>query len=66
MAGARTLQAGDRAQERRLAAAVGADEGERHAFFDLERDLEQGLEVAVEDVDVLELKDDTHSGVPPM
>ena len=66
VAGGGALQTGDGAQQRGLAASVGADEGKRHAFFDLERDLEERLEVAVEDVDVFELEDDiAHSGVPP-
>ena len=58
--------AGDGAQQRGLAAAVGADDRRRSALLDRERDLEERLEVAVEDVDVLELEDDAHSGVPPM
>ncbi len=39
---------GDGPQQRRLAGAVGADHGDRLALVDLERDVEQGLEVAVE------------------
>jgi hypothetical protein len=61
----RSLETGDRPQQRGFAAAVGADAGERLSLFDLERDLEEGLEVAVEDVDLLELEH-AHIGVPPM
>jgi hypothetical protein len=61
----RPLETRDRPQERRLAAAVGADAGKSLALFDLERHLEEGLEVAVEDVDLLEFEH-AHIGVPPM
>jgi hypothetical protein len=65
LARGRPLKPGDRPKERRLAAAVGADAGEGLAVLDRERDLEEGLEIAVEDVDLLQLQH-AHIGVPPM
>ena len=65
LARARPGQAGDRAEHGRLARPVGADDGEDLAFFDGERDLEEGLKVAVEDVGVLHFEE-AHIGVPPM
>jgi hypothetical protein len=65
LARGRALEPGDGPKERGLAAAVGADASEGLALFDLERDLEEGLEVAIKDVDLLELEH-AHIGVPPM
>jgi hypothetical protein len=48
VAGTGSAPAGQRAQERRLAGAVGADHGDRLALGDIERDAEQRLERAVE------------------
>ncbi len=42
------MSAGDGAQQRRLAGAVGADDGERLAGIETDVDAEQRLEVAVE------------------
>ena len=45
--------AGDRAQKRGLAGAVGADDGDRLALLDGDIDVEQRLEVAVEGGEIL-------------
>ena len=59
---------GDRAQRRRLAGAVGADQRDDLARVDLERDALERLDRAVEGVDVLDLEDrlacGTGGGVP--
>ena len=51
MSGGHRQQPGDRAQERALAGAVGADDGDRLALVDLDVDVEQRLEVAIEGVE---------------
>ena len=58
---ARMVEAVDRAQRRRLAGAVRADQRDDLALVHLERDALQRLDRAVVGVDVLELQDD---GVP--
>ena len=50
------VRAGDRAQQRRLPRAVGADQRERLALVDLERHLPHGLEQPVADVEPLDLE----------
>ncbi len=54
----------DRAQKRRLAGAVGADDGDRLALLDGDVDLEQRLEVAVEGRQVLGLQQRHDTGMP--
>ena len=49
-------RAGDRLQQRRLAGAVGADDGDGSPGADGDRDVEQRLEVAVAGVDVVDLE----------
>ena len=49
---AASVHAGDRAQQRRLAGAVGPDEGDDLAALDVEVDAVQHLHAAVRDVDV--------------
>ena len=53
VAAPRRGQADDRAQQRRLARSVGANDGDGLAFVDMERHAERRLEIAVEDVNVL-------------
>jgi hypothetical protein len=36
------------------------------AFLNLERDGEERLKIIVEDIDILQLEDAAHIGVPPM
>ncbi len=55
-AGGRPVRAGDRAQERRLAGAVRADERDRLALGDLERDAAHGRQQPVAGLDPLELR----------
>ena len=45
------LQSGDRAQDRRLARAVGADEGDRLALVELDRHALQRVDVIVVELD---------------
>ena len=54
--GARRRQARDRAQRRRLAGPVGADERDALALLDRQRDALQRLDVAVVRVDVVDLE----------
>src|SRR6266540_3230597 len=53
---ARRVEARDRAQGRRLAGAVGADQRDDLAFVDLHRDALERLDRAVEGVDLVELE----------
>src|SRR6185437_6692456 len=53
---ARPLHAEDGADERALAGAVGADDGDDLAFGDVERNAVERLRVAVEEVDVAQLE----------
>ena len=55
-AAARLHQPSDGAQQRALAGAIGADHGDDLAAFHRQRDAEQRLEVAVEDVDGIDLE----------
>src|ERR1700722_6772298 len=55
---------GDSAQKRRLAGAVGADDGDRFAFVDGDVDVEQRLEVAVEGRQILSLQERHDTGMP--
>ena len=55
------LHAGERADERRLAGAVGADDGDDRAFRDLERHAVERLHVAVEDIEVFDAQHHTAS-----
>jgi hypothetical protein len=57
---ARLLDAGDGADQRTLARAVGADDGHDLALGDLERHAGQRLGVAVEEVEVLDLEKGAH------
>ena len=57
-------RARDRAQKCGLAGAVGADDGDRLAFFDGDVDIEQGLEVAVEGRQILCLQQGHDTGMP--
>ena len=50
------VEAGDRAQRRRLAGAVGADQRDDLALLDRQRDALERLDVAVVGVDVLDLE----------
>ena len=54
---------GDGLDERGLAGAVRADNGDDRALLDLERDAVERLGVAVKDVEVLDLED--HSASSP-
>src|SRR6185437_1322764 len=56
LAAPRMQEAADRAQRRRLAGAVGADQGDDLLLLDGERDAFQRLDVVVEDVDVVDLE----------
>ena len=56
VAGARRRQARDRAQRRRLAGAVGADQRDALALLDGQRDALERLDVAVVGVDVVDLE----------
>src|SRR5207248_11759608 len=58
------VRAGDRAQQRRFPRAVRADEGERLAFGNLERDLPHGLEQTVAHVERVHLEERRHTAVP--
>ena len=49
--GARPLDAGDGADQARLAGAVGADDGDELALLHVERDAVQRLRVAVEEIE---------------
>jgi hypothetical protein len=53
-AGARSLEPGDRANERRLAGAVRADDGDDRPPRHLERDARERLRVAVEQVEIID------------
>src|SRR5205823_14411921 len=59
----RRLQAGDDAEQRRLARPVGADEGQRLAPVHVHGDPEQHLEVSVGEVDVLDAEHRVTCGV---
>ena len=48
------MHAGERANERRLAGAIGADDGDDGALLDVERDTVERLGVAVEHVEVFD------------
>ena len=50
-------RAGDRAQERRLAGAVGSHERQRLALLDGQRHLAHGLQQAVADVELVDLEE---------
>ena len=56
--------AGHSAEERRLAGAVGADDGNRLALLDRYIDAEQGLEITVKGRKVLGLQQRHDSGMP--
>ena len=57
-------RAGNRAQECRLAGAVGADDGDGFALLDGDVDVEQRLEVAVERRQVLGSQQGHDTGMP--
>ena len=57
-------RAGNRAQKRGLAGAVGADDGDRLALLDGHIDVEQRLEVAVEGRQILRLQQRHDTGMP--
>ena len=57
-------RAGDRAQERRLAGAVGADDGDGLALLDGDIDIEQRLEVTVERAQRARLQQAHAAGMP--
>src|SRR3989454_5686901 len=59
-AAAKRQQPGDRAQRRRLAGAVAADEGDHFARVHLQRDLAHGHEVAVPGLDAIEAEQRGH------
>jgi hypothetical protein len=59
--GARALDAGDGADQARLAGAVGPDDGDKLALLHHERDAVQRLRVAVEEIETLHLEDHTAS-----
>ena len=52
-AAARALDAGDGADQRRLAGAIGSDNGDDGPFFDGKRDIGQSLGVAIKKIEVL-------------
>ena len=62
LAGPGPAQPRDRVQGRALAGAVGADEGDDLAVPDLQGDALEGLDVAVEDVDVLHVQQHVAGG----
>ena len=55
VAARRLVHAGDRANQRGLAGAVGADDGDDRALLDLQRNAVERLRVAVEQVEVFDL-----------
>ena len=55
------LHAGDGADERRLAGAVGADNGDDRALFDLKRHAVERLHVAVKHIEVFDAQHHTAS-----
>ena len=57
------LHAGERADERRLAGAVGADNGDDRAFLDIKRHRIERLHVAVEHIEVFDAQH--HSASAP-
>jgi hypothetical protein len=57
----RPVHAGDGADERGLAGAIGADNGDDGALGDVERDTVERLRVAVEDVEILDPEHHTSS-----
>src|SRR6202008_4997207 len=63
LAGTGVDETGHRLQERRLAGAVGAEEGDDLAFVDLEVDTEEDLHRPVGDVESLAL-DELSGGTP--
>ena len=64
VAARRFVHAGDGADERGLAGAVGADDGDDGALLDLERNAVERLGVAVEDVEVFDLEHHATSSAP--
>ena len=60
----RPVHAGDGADERGLAGAVGADDGDDRALVDLERDVVERLRVAVEHVEVLDVQHQSTASAP--
>ena len=58
------MHAGDGADERGLAGAVGADDGDDRALGDLERDAVERLRVAVEDIEVLDRQHQATASAP--
>ena len=62
--GARRLDAGDGADQARLAGAVGADDGDQLALLGAERDAVERLRVAVEEVEAFHFED--HGRGPPV
>ena len=60
----RPVHAGDGADERGLAGAVRADDGDDRPFGDLERHVVERLRVAVEDIEVLDLEHQSTASAP--
>ena len=58
------LHAGERADQRGLAGAVGADDGDDRALFHLERYAVERLQVAVEDVEIFDAEHQALSCYP--
>ena len=54
----------DRANQRRLACSIGADDGDDGTLLDLERYAVERLRVAVEDIDVLDGEHQTTVSAP--
>jgi hypothetical protein len=57
----RRLHAGNGADQRGLAGAIGANNGDDGALFDIERDAVERLGIAVEDIEVLDAEHQTVS-----
>ena len=55
------LHSGDRADQRGLAGAVGADDGDDRALLDVERNAVERLDVAVEHIEVFDAQHHTAS-----
>ncbi len=63
-AAGRLQHAGDGADQRGLAGAIGTDDGDDRAFLDLERDAIERLGIAVEDVEVLDFQHQETASTP--
>ena len=60
----RAMHAGDGADQRRLAGAVGAHDGDDAARLDVEGDAIERLRVAVEDIEGLDVEHQCTASVP--